>query len=43
MQAICDAIARRDPEAARQAVEAHLTDAKQVAEKLLATEEKAGA
>ncbi|WP_068298077.1 GntR family transcriptional regulator [Pararhodobacter sp. CCB-MM2] len=43
MQAICDAIARRDPEAARQAVEAHLTDAKQVAEKLLATEEKASA
>ena len=43
MQTICDAIARRDPEAARLAVEAHLSDAKAVAETLLATEETAGA
>lgn len=41
MQAICDAICRGNPEAARLAVEAHLSDAKQVAEKLLTTEEKA--
>jgi len=39
MQSICDAIARRDPGAARSKVQAHLTDAKKVAEKLLAKEE----
>lgn len=35
MQRICDALISSDPEAARAAVEAHLADAKAIAEKLL--------
>ena len=38
MQRICDCIVSGDPEAARNAVRLHLTDAKAVAEKLLARE-----
>ncbi|MGR3623480.1 GntR family transcriptional regulator [Pseudophaeobacter sp.] len=40
MQAICDAIVAADPEAARCAVETHLTDASAVAQRLLSVEDE---
>lgn len=40
MQAICDAIAAGDSEAARQAVEAHIADAAEVAHRLLVDQEQ---